>query len=254
MNIVILGSQGSDYTNALYHKIEEQYQVTHAILEASTSKLVMLKRRAKKLGIGVVVGQLLFKLLIEIPLKITSRDRCATIIAENNLILDEIPEHKTSHVSSVNSLECIELLKQLNPDVVFVMGTRIIAQDVLSCVNCRFVNMHTGITPLYRGVHGGYWAIAENDQSHCGVTLHFVDNGIDTGAIIRQAYISPNKQDNFVTYPYLQLAAGLEMIPSVIDGLQHRDIKPTPVDLPSKLRSHPTLLQYLRAYVKYRAK
>ena len=41
--------------------------------------------------------------------------------------------------------------------------------------------MHAGITPQYRGVHGGYWAVVNNDPEHCGVTIHFVDKGIDTG-------------------------------------------------------------------------
>ena len=65
-----------------------------------------------------------------------------------------------------------------------------------------------GITPLYRGVHGAYWALAEGRRDLCGVTVHRVDAGIDTGEVLAQVLIDPTPQDNFVTYPWLQVAEG----------------------------------------------
>jgi methionyl-tRNA formyltransferase len=44
--------------------------------------------------------------------------------------------------------------------------------------------VHAGITPRYRGTHGGYWVLLNNDPGHCGVTIHLVDPGIDTGSIV----------------------------------------------------------------------
>jgi folate-dependent phosphoribosylglycinamide formyltransferase PurN len=72
-------------------------------------------------------------------------------------------------------------LKAINPDLVIVNGTRIISKKVLSSINSKFVNIHVGITPKYRGVHGTYWALVNNDVENSGVTVHFVDEGIDTG-------------------------------------------------------------------------
>jgi folate-dependent phosphoribosylglycinamide formyltransferase PurN len=66
-------------------------------------------------------------------------------------------------------------LKAINPDLVIVNGTRIISKKVLSSINSKFVNIHVGITPKYRGVHGTYWALVNNDVENSGVTVHFVD-------------------------------------------------------------------------------
>ena len=78
------------------------------------------------------------------------------------------------------------LLDSLRPDLVVVHGTRIISARVLASAGCPVVNMHAGITPRYRGVHGGYWALAEQHPDWVGTTVHLVDAGIDTGGILAQ--------------------------------------------------------------------
>jgi hypothetical protein len=77
------------------------------------------------------------------------------------------------------------------------------------------------------------------------------DEGIDTGPILGQATIRPTPADNFVTYPFLQLASGMPLLLGAVRGiLQGR--APKAVEPPlgrSVCWSHPTLLSYLRAGV-----
>jgi methionyl-tRNA formyltransferase len=127
------------------------------------------------------------------------------------------------------------------------MGTRLIEEAARRAANAPFVNYHAGITPKYRGVHGAYWARATGDAANCGVTVHLLDSGIDTGAILYQARIVPERQDNFSTYPYLQLAAGLPLFARAGEDAASGKLAPIDVDLPSKLWSHPTLWSYLAA-------
>jgi folate-dependent phosphoribosylglycinamide formyltransferase PurN len=82
----------------------------------------------------------------------------------------------------------------------------------LQSTSAKFINTYTGITPLYRDVHGGYWALFQNDKENCDVTVLLVDEGIDTGNIIYQFLIQPTKHDNFSTYPLLQLSEGCNWI------------------------------------------
>ena len=88
----------------------------------------------------------------------------------NDLHENPLPEAQVTRVSSINSHECIAELQRLRPDVIVVNGTRIISKKVLQAVPCPFINTHAGITPLYGGVHGGYWALANNDPDHCGAS------------------------------------------------------------------------------------
>jgi methionyl-tRNA formyltransferase len=154
---------------------------------------------------------------------------------------------EVKRMGDVNSEACRSFLREQRPSVVLVMGTRLIEEAMLRAANAPFVNYHAGITPKYRGVHGAYWARAKGDAANCGVTIHLIDKGIDTGAILYQARIVPEREDNFSTYPYLQLAAGLPLLARAGEDASAGRLAPIEVDLPSKLWSHPTLWSYLAA-------
>src|SRR5262249_22864046 len=109
-----------------------------------------------------------------------------------------------------------------------------------------FINYHAGITPKYRGVHGGYWAQAEGDPGNFGVTVHLVDRGIDTGEVLYQERLAPSADDNYSTLPYLQLGAALPLLERAARDAVNGTLRPEKLDLPSKLWSHPTLWQYIK--------
>lgn len=241
--IVLLGGKG-DSTNIVFHALNETYGIHTAIIEESESKQLFLKRRLKKLGFFQVSGQVLFQVLVVKWLDFFSKKRISEIISENALNVNEIPESKIKSVSSVNSAECIELLKTIQPDLIIVNGTRIISKKVLESVSCKFINTHAGITPMYRGVHGTYWALAENDKENSGVTVHFVDAGIDTGNIIYQSVVIPTSKDNFVTYPLLQLAEGLRILKLAVKASLDGQVETQSREGNSKLRYHPAIWQY----------
>jgi len=243
--IVILAGPGES-TNILFHALDAEFGVHRIVVETPISQKQLLKRRVEKLGYATVAGQILFKLLIASTLSNSSQSRLQAIKDQENLDDKPLPESRVIRVPSINSQECIAQLQELQPDIIVVNGTRIISRKVLTSVPCKFINTHAGITPLYRGVHGGYWALANNDPQHCGVSVHLVDPGIDTGAIIAQALIEPTEEDNFTTYPLLQLAAGLPLLKAAVHAALFGELqlRPAPAGQ-SKLWSHPTLNEYL---------
>jgi len=173
------------------------------------------------------------------------------IISLNRLDTSEIPTSCTIDVPSVNSDVAIRELERFAPRVVVVNGTRIIDENVLNSVSAIFINTHAGITPMYRGVHGGYWALASGDPGNCGVTVHKVDKGIDTGSIIAQATISPTTKDTFATYPFLQTASAIPLlIQAVTDALAGNLAELPPPPGRSRLWTHPTACQYLKNRIK----
>jgi folate-dependent phosphoribosylglycinamide formyltransferase PurN len=242
--IVILAGKGIS-TVILYNALKEVYEIDRVILEKKESMILFLKRRIKRLGIRTVVGQLAFQLLAVSLLKLGSKKRILEIVEQNKLNLDPIPIQQITEVDSVNSPEVIQLLKVLSPGLIIVNGTRIISKEVISAAGCKLMNMHAGITPRYRGVHGAYWAFANNDAVNSGVTVHFVDEGIDTGEVIDQKKVTPTEQDNFVTYPFLQLAAGIELLVRAIENYFGGDIKTKKGTQDSFLWYHPTIWFYL---------
>jgi methionyl-tRNA formyltransferase len=162
--------------------------------------------------------------------------------------LDDSPiGESVAHVDTVNSDECRSILEAYAPAVVVVNGTRIISAATIDAVPAPFLNMHAGITPLYRGVHGGYWALVDGRRELVGTTVHLVDTGIDTGGVIAQPTFEISSRDSFVTYPYLHLAAGLPCLREAIRQAINGELRciSNPRGLASQLRYHPTAWGYL---------
>lgn len=242
--IVMLAGPGES-TDILFHALDAAFGVHRVIVETPVSQKQLLARRAEKLGWGTVLGQVAFKLAIAGPLGRAARPRLQRLKQANGLSDAPLPADRTVRVASVNAPETLAALQALRPDVVVVNGTRIIAKRVLAGVPCPFINTHAGITPLYRGVHGGYWALASDDAAHCGVSVHLVDAGIDTGGIIAQATIRPGAEDNFATYPLLQLVAGLPLLQAAVRAALAGQVQLQPApEGPSRLWSHPTWAEY----------
>lgn len=235
----------------VYNRLRASFDVTKVILEEPVPVKQLLKRRMKKLGALTVAGQVLFKLAVDRRLQRRSQPRRERLAVEHRLDRTPIPEDCIVRVPSANDPVTIDALQRLAPAVVVVQGTRILSSRVLGCVDAPFLNMHAGVTPKYRGVHGGYWALAMGDPEHCGVTVHVVDAGIDTGSIIGQALIHPTDEDDFSTYPLLQLAAGLPLMVAAVEAALEKRLTPRPAPrLESKLWSHPTLFGYLRTRLR----
>ncbi|MBC2057862.1 formyl transferase [Listeria booriae] len=246
MKIMMLaGEKASSHT--VYQKINTTFPISTVVMEAPLSKKGMLQKRARRLGTRTVIGQVMFQLFCLPILKYEARDRIQQIIAKEGTQKANIPDSKIQRVASINDEETIAAIQSESPDLVIVCGTRIISKQVLESTKAPFVNIHAGITPYYRGSHGGYWALAKQDKRNCGVTLHYIDTGIDTGNIIAQSKINITPKDNFVTYPYLQLTQGIQLLHQFLSGEKAELAPPKIADKHRKgnVFYQPTLFQYI---------
>ena len=245
MTVTILGTR-SEASFAVCNYLDQRFPGCTFVFEQPVSARQLVKRRIKNLGLVHVAGQLAFQVLISPLLKRSKATRIANIQQQYG-ISTAAPDPERSHdVSSVNTPETSELLHRLAPDIIVLAGTRILGKKVLASVPCPVVNIHAGITPLYRGVHGAYWALAEGRPQLCGVTVHRVDAGIDTGSVLAQTLINPAMEDNFASYPWLQMGEGLSLLAALLPRIAAgEDVSFTPLTSESKLRHHPTIWEYL---------
>ncbi|MBK8710323.1 MAG: formyl transferase [Niastella sp.] len=231
-------------TNIVFHYLQKYFTGIDVILEEKENTKKFLQRRIRRLGWGKVIGQMAFQVCIAKPMSLFSQKRVAEILKENGMDDSPIPAADVHAVHSVNHAETISLIKKINPDLVIVNGTRIISKKVIQAADCKMINTHAGITPKYRGVHGMYWALVNRDIENSGVTVHYIDEGIDTGNIIYQENVLPTAQDNFITYPMLQLAAGLPLLKKAVEDYFKNEIQIKESKTQSALWYHPTIWSY----------
>lgn len=242
--IVILAGPGLS-TELMYNGLRDSCDIAAVVLEKKPSSRSMIKYRAKTLGWRTTLGQLAF-ILYSRWLGRTSRKRVQQLIERYEMDDSPIPSRVVTKVDSANKNEVIRLLKELAPDAVVVNGTRILSKKLLGSIKAPFINTHMGITPAYRGVHGGYWALAMDDRRRCGVTVHMVDEGVDTGGILYQSTIDVGTADNFATYPIHQMAKAIPMMQAALRDAVENRLAPYANEGPSQQWYHPTLLFYLR--------
>jgi folate-dependent phosphoribosylglycinamide formyltransferase PurN len=243
-DIVILGGE-TPWTWALANALRQRFGDVPTILEDKVPLRIFLRRRIRRLGLFVVIGQIGLGVLARLLRPFVLRRECAILAREG---LDPTPlNSEVIRVSSANDPRTTDVLNELRPKVIIVSQTRILSPHVLECVPATFINIHTGMTPRYRGMHGAYWALLRDDAEHCGVTVHLVDAGIDTGPIIAQARIATSRTDSYFTYHWAQLAAALPLVVRAIDDalLDRLSAAPAAEAVKSELFYHPTLWGYL---------
>lgn len=91
--------------------------------------------------------------------------------------------------------EELKLIEQVKPDIIISCGFRyIVPADIRRIPPKGCVNIHSSYLPYNRGAHPNVWSIIENTPA--GVSIHFMDDGIDTGPIIARRKIDVSFSDN----------------------------------------------------------
>ncbi len=86
----------------------------------------------------------------------------------------------------VNHKESLEIIQQLKPDLLIsIGGNQIFKRPLLDSATHGCINLHTALLPKYRGLMPSFWVLRFNEK-YTGVSVFFVDEGIDSGEIIVQ--------------------------------------------------------------------
>jgi methionyl-tRNA formyltransferase len=102
-------------------------------------------------------------------------------------------------VEQVNAAESVAMLKAFNADLFVSMSfNQILRRPILDAAPLGFINCHAGALPFYRGRNILNWALI-NDEREFGITVHQVDEGIDTGDILLQKLLPISDDDDYAT-------------------------------------------------------
>lgn len=243
--VCVLASDSLE-SRAMAAAIAEDFDVCAVIFEhrPRSSAWRTLRFRTKRLGLRRVLGQLAMVGYDRLWVRRKSAGGVRDQLEPFPQLPASVPVHS---VPSVNSEGVSRLLRQYEPAVCVVTGTSIIRDRILQLVP-EFLNIHCGITPGYRGVHGGFWAIVERDFDNIGVTIHKVDPGVDTGGIVYQGSVDvDSRAETYRTLAAKQYAAGIPLMKKAVgDALAGTLQTIERTDLTSKQWYAPTLLDYLR--------
>ena len=121
--------------------------------------------------------------------------------------------------------EMIEILKSNQIEIVVLAGfMRILSKQFISEYKNKIINIHPSLLPKFPGANAHRDAI-EAKAKISGCTVHFVDEGVDTGPIIMQESVSVDKDDDEHTLSEKILPIEHKMYPKVLDLITSNKIK-----------------------------
>lgn len=241
---ILFVTAGGPHPWIIANALIDRFGPVPAIVEEPEPKSALIRRRIKADGAVSAIGQLATMVAIKL-LKAASRRGIERLVAAENLQTEPRAGQHIEQIPSVNDPAFLDAIARLEPDLIFVAGARLIRRDVLAQLPCPVVNYHAGITPAYRGMNGGYWALASGDAGSFGGTVHFVDPGVDTGGVIRQARGRPERGDTIATYAYRQAALCRDICVKAAEAVLAGKAATFDPGLPSRLWRHPPIWSYL---------
>ncbi|MCM8527035.1 MAG: hypothetical protein NE327_11000 [Lentisphaeraceae bacterium] len=106
----------------------------------------------------------------------------------------------------INSPETLEFLRSQNPELIIsAYFPQILKTEALSVPSKGILNLHPGYLPAYKGAMAYFWA-AKNNAGRAGVSIHWMDEGIDTGPLLARKLFRISKktsQDKVLIYTAL---------------------------------------------------
>jgi methionyl-tRNA formyltransferase len=116
----------------------------------------------------------------------------------------------------VNQESFIELIGKHDADIYVSMSfDQLIRKGIMDSVPKGFINCHAGALPYYRGRNTLNWALI-NGEKQFGVTVHHMDEGIDTGDIIIQRFAEISDDDDYASLLGKAVSLCAEILPEAL--------------------------------------
>ena len=93
------------------------------------------------------------------------------------------------YCENLNSKKFLHYCRELNIALIAsVSPSQIFKEDLINLPEHSCINIHTAKLPKYKGLYPAYWAMASGEKT-LGVSIHYIEKGIDTGKIISQVEV-----------------------------------------------------------------
>lgn len=128
----------------------------------------------------------------------------------------------------INNPEWVLEIAHKKPDAIAVYGTSLLRGPIIALAPGRIINMHLGLSPYYRGSGTNLWPLANGEPEYVGATIHLIDQGIDTGAVIHQGRPDIEIGDNHHGIGNKTIVAGTRLMVRAIQECAAGTLRPIP--------------------------
>lgn len=128
----------------------------------------------------------------------------------------------------INEPSVVDALAALRPDLITVISYRqILRAPIINITPLGVINLHGAMLPKFRGASPINWHIIKGEKEG-GVTIHYIDEGVDTGAILAQQPIPIEHDDTGVSLFDKVTGVGFDLFVEVVQQIASGTTDPQP--------------------------
>lgn len=212
-NQKILLMCGSDLRN--------RYVCSQIIKKYNIDGIIYQKRSKKRTSFPKKISNEEKKLFIR---HFKERDNSEKKFFKNsNINLDNIKNIQVIE-KNISSKPVEKFLNEIKPDIVILYGVGFLKENILKILPKKTINIHTGITPRFKGDACNFWAFYFLEPNNAGVTIHFVSSKVDSGPIITQIRPKLSMGDNMHDVSNKALKIAVKKVIKIINILKKKEI------------------------------
>ena len=271
MKIVILANDDIPYSGLLSYPVLKKFAneisgifIQDRILDSNTTTLGLFNKVKKKSSLQFAIFYareiINYKIAVLIRRIFHMNKHSNDCYIETNANLGKmfgIPVFKIE--GSINDEIWLNKINEIKPDLIIcIRYAEILKNSLLTIPNGGVINFHPSLLPKYKGMAPIFQALLHN-ENEIGFSLHYIDEGIDTGKIIKRQKIKTEKNES-VSHIAIRahVVAGYELL-SILNNLKKGDKKTEQItqdngnyfSWPEK-KDVKKFMQYNKKYVEFR--
>ena len=237
MKIVILANDDIPYSGLLSYPVLKKFAneisgifIQDRILDSNTTTLGLFNKVKKKSSLQFAIFYareiINYKIAVLIRRIFHMNKHSNDCYIETNANLGkmfDIPVFKIE--GSINDEIWLNKINEIKPDLIIcIRYAEILKNSLLTIPNGGVINFHPSLLPKYKGMAPIFQALLHN-ENEIGFSLHYIDEGIDTGKIIKRQKIKTEKNES-VSHIAIRahVVAGYELL-SILNNLKKGDKK-----------------------------
>jgi folate-dependent phosphoribosylglycinamide formyltransferase PurN len=157
-------------------------------------------------------------------------------------------------VESANAQEAINYVLSHRIDLLVNINTEILQEPIIRAPRIGILNPHMAFLPTFRGVDVLEWSLFHHHK--VGVTVHFIDPGIDTGDILHFEEVFLERDDDLRSLRGKSFVAAINALLTVIDQFMTDNVRPRrqlPEEGVQYFLMHPRLKQIINERLSKRS-
>ena len=126
---------------------------------------------------------------------------------------------------NINDEASVAWVRGRKPEALVVFGTRLLKQPMMDVTPRRILNLHTGLSPYYRGGHCTFFCLYNEEPQFIGVTVHLIDPGIDSGNLVLTGRPTLNADDSVASIEAKLVLMGTDMMLEALNRLARDELR-----------------------------